>query len=49
MPKHGKYDYMTINPYDFIVFTIYIKNGIVVNAICDYVFHDCKTFSMPKI
>jgi hypothetical protein len=25
------------------------KNGVVVNATCDYVLHDCRTVSMVKI
>jgi hypothetical protein len=36
------HDYMTISPNVNIVFTIVYKHGIVVNAICYYVFHDCS-------
>jgi hypothetical protein len=44
------HDYMTTSPYGPVVFTTRtIKNSIIVNVICNYVLHDCKTSSMAKI
>jgi hypothetical protein len=41
--------YMTVGSYGLVVFVTSHKNGVVVNAIWDYVLHDYKTFAMAKI
>ncbi len=38
---------MTPSPYGLVVFTISCKNGVVINAICDYVLHDCLESRKP--
>jgi len=43
------HNYMTISSYGLIVFVTSRKNGVIVNAIWDYVLHDYKTSSMAKI
>jgi hypothetical protein len=40
---------MIASPYGSMVFTTSHKNGVVINAICDYVLHDYMTSSMAKI
>jgi hypothetical protein len=39
--------YMTPSPHGFVVFTTSCKNGVVIDAICDYVLHDCIKLQKP--
>jgi hypothetical protein len=43
------HDYMIASPYGPMVLPLVAKNGVVVNAICDYVLHDCKIILATNI
>jgi len=43
------HNYMTINSYGLVIFVTSRKNGVIVNAIWDYVLHDYNMSSMAKI
>jgi len=43
------HNYMTISSYGLVIFVTSRKNGVIVNAIWDYVLHDYNMSSMAKI